>query len=89
MPIILTLPPVPSRHPENAWGQLSLEHAIAFCKAGLIDPAIIAWLYPTSTLDALAPEILVASTENFPVLMEITAPAGKPKYPPPTSLRGH
>ena len=34
-----TLPPVPPPRPENAWGQLSLEHAIAFSRAGLARPS--------------------------------------------------
>jgi hypothetical protein len=64
------LPPVPPLHPENSWTQLSLENAIALSKAGLIDPAVLAWLYPYRTLQTEALWVLVQATKNFSVLLE-------------------
>lgn len=66
-----TLPPVPPSHPENAWGMLSLEHAIAFSNAGWLDPAILAWAYPSQALQILSPEMLAAATQRFPGLLEV------------------
>ena len=73
------LPPVPPPHPENAWGQLSLEHAIAFSKVGLLDPAIIAWAYPSDALQMLPQEMLTTATERFPDLLAALQSQWKPQ----------
>ena len=83
-----TLSPVPPPHPENAWGQLSLDHAIAFSKAGLIDPAIIAWAYPSRSLQTLTPEMLADATKRFPELLEVLR-AGWNHLNPAPSNRGN
>ncbi|MGR3279388.1 hypothetical protein ACSYAD_30440 [Acaryochloris marina NIES-2412] len=74
-----TLPPVPPPCSENAWGQLSLEHAIAFSKAGLLDPAIIAWAYPSHALQMLPSEMLTTATERFPDLLAALQSQWKPQ----------
>lgn len=84
-----TLPPVPPPHPENAWGQLSLDHAIAFSKAGLIDPSILAWAYPSRTLQTLSPEMLAAATERFPEMLEALKPDWTAEALSSTATRGH
>ncbi|QUY45545.1 hypothetical protein [Acaryochloris marina] len=66
-----TLPPVPAPHPENAWCQLSIEQAIAFVKAGRIDPAILIWGFSPQVLSVIPPDLLAASNKNLPGLMEV------------------
>lgn len=65
-----TLPPVTVPHPENAWCQLSIEQAIAFVKAGRIDPAILIWGFSPQVLSVIPPDLLAAANENLPGLMD-------------------
>lgn len=63
------LPPVPAPHPENAWCQLSIEQAIAFAKAGRIDPAILVWGFSPQTYSVIPPDLLAAANKNLPGLL--------------------
>ena len=76
------LPPVPPPHSKNAWGQLSLEHAITFSKAGLLDPAVLAWAYPSHALQMLPQEMLTTATERFPDLLAALQSQWHPQQAP-------
>ncbi|NJM67664.1 MAG: hypothetical protein HC851_19320 [Acaryochloris sp. RU_4_1] len=66
-----SLPPVPAPHPENAWGLLSLEDAIAFAKAGHMDPALLVWEFSPQSYSVIPPELLAVANKNLPRLMAV------------------
>ncbi|BDM83508.1 MULTISPECIES: hypothetical protein [Acaryochloris] len=66
-----TLPPVPAPHPENAWCQLSIDQAIAFARAGQLDPAILIWGFSPQVLSVIPPDLLAAANESLPGLMDV------------------
>ncbi|KAI9129724.1 hypothetical protein ON05_033045 (plasmid) [Acaryochloris sp. CCMEE 5410] len=64
------LPLVPPTHPENAWCVLSIEQAIAFAKAGRMDPSILVWGFSQQSLQVIPPDLLAAANESLPGLLE-------------------
>ena len=70
-----TLPPVPASHPENAWCQLSINDAIAFAKAGRLDPAFLIWGFSPQVLSVIPPDLLAAANENLPGIMDALSPS--------------